>query len=483
MNVSHQLSVAAGFLLLGLSRGIEYSVKKTYELTVTVLIFAALFSIFKGIDYEEAIFLIIVAILLKMAKGQFYRKSYVMTWGKTIFDVTLVLVITSMYLIIGYSNLPSGKRLIPSRLQQYVIVDSHDLFYSAIIGMLIAFIILMFGYLISNPKKWVMEKSIHQEKKIIKHLQMYKGKNLSHLIFLHDKYIFWNKKKNVLISYQQYADKLVVLGDPIGEKNDISSAIEEFQQIADIHGFTTVFYQVSDEMLSYLHVGGYAFFKLGEEVYVDLRSPAFSAQKQKYYEVAAEKFKREGYSVSIVKPPHSLDLLNRLSSVSDDWLEGNKEKGFSYGFFDESYLNRSEIAVVKDQSSTIIGFANLLPGYDGNVTAAVDLMRILPMAPPRTSDFLFISLFDWARENSYQRFNMGMTPLTNVGLSRFSFLSERIAAQIFLHSHFIYNTHGLSAFSENDSKIVEPKFLAYRRQSSLPFTMMQISLLISKNRK
>lgn len=483
MNLSHQLSVAAGFLLLGLSRGIEYSVKRTYELTVTALIFAAIFSIFKGIDYEEAIFLIIVAILLRLAKGQFYRESYVMTWGKTFFDVTLVLIITSMYLIIGYSNLPSAKKLIPSKFQQYVIVDSHDLFYSAIIGLLIAFIILMFGYLISNPKKWVMEPSIHQEKEIIKHLQEYQGKNLSHLIFLHDKYIFWNRKRNVLIAYQQYADKLVVLGDPIGEKSDISTAIEEFQQIADIHGFTPVFYQVSDEMLSYLHVGGYAFFKLGEEVLVDLNSLSFSDKKQETLQVTADKFKRKGYSVSIIKPPYSSDLLNKLRTVSEEWLQGSREKGFSYGFFDEDYLNRTEIALVKDQNSAIIGFANLISVYDDQLTLSVDLMRILPNAPTGTTDFMFLSLLSLAKENGYQRFNMGMTPLTNAGLSRFSFLSERIAAQIFLHSHFIYNNVRLDRLSENQTRIWEPKFLAYRRKSSLPFTMMQISLLISKKRE
>jgi lysylphosphatidylglycerol synthetase-like protein (DUF2156 family) len=48
--MSHQLSVTAGFLLLGLSRGIEYRVKKAYELTMIVLILAAVFSIFKGLQ-------------------------------------------------------------------------------------------------------------------------------------------------------------------------------------------------------------------------------------------------------------------------------------------------------------------------------------------------------------------------------------------------------------------------------------------------
>jgi phosphatidylglycerol lysyltransferase len=482
MNLSHQLSVAAGFLLLGLSRGIEYSVKRTYELAMTVLIFAALFSIFKGIDYEEAIFLISVAILLRLAKGQFYRESYVMTWGKTIFDVTLVLVITSMYLVIGYSNLPSAKRIIPSKLQQYVIVDYHDLFTSALIGLLIALIIMLFGYLISNPKKWVMEKSFHQDKEITKHLQIYKGKNLSHLIFLHDKYVFWNRKRNVLIPYQRYADKLVALGDPIGEKKDISTAIEEFQQNADLHGFTPAFYQVSDEMLSYLHVGGYAFFKLGEEAFVDLHSFYLSEHTVNGLQVVAKKFKQDGFSFSIVKPQHSFNLLNELRKVSDDWLEGNREKGFSFGFFDEAYLNRTEIALVKDRNYNIIGFVTLMPGYDDHLTAAVDLIRILPKAPNGTMEFLFQSLFDWAKNNEYQRFNLGMTPLTNVGLSRFSFLSERIAAQIFLHSHFIYHNQGLKRFTEKYSNMMEPKFLAYRRKSSLPFTMMQISLLISKKR-
>jgi phosphatidylglycerol lysyltransferase len=236
-------------------------------------------------------------------------------------------------------------------------------------------------------------------------------------------------------------------------------------------------------MLSYLHVGGYAFFKLGEEVLVDLNSLSFSDKKQETLQVTADKFKRKGYSVSIIKPPYSSDLLNKLRTVSEEWLQGSREKGFSYGFFDEDYLNRTEIALVKDQNSAIIGFANLISVYDDQLTSSVDLMRILPNAPTGTTDFLFLSLLSLAKENGYQRFNMGMTPLTNAGLSRFSFLSERIAAQIFLHSHFIYNNVRLDRLSENQTRIWEPKFLAYRRKSSLPFTMMQISLLISKKRE
>ncbi len=482
MNLSHQLSVSAGFLLLGLSRGIEYCVKRAYELTMFALVLAALFSIFKGIDYEEAIFLIIVAILLRLSKGQFYRKSYVITWGKTTFDITLVLLITSMYLIIGYSNLPTAKINIPSNLQPYVILDDQDLFNSALIGLFIAFIVLILGYFISKPNKWTMEKSLSQETEILNHIRAYRGNELSHLIFLHDKYVFWNQKRNVLIVYQQFADKFVVLGDPIGEKSEISAAIEEFQEISDLHGFTPVFYQVSEEMLSYLHQGGYAFFKLGEEGFINLANFNDSNNGFKGLRAIHNQFINEQFSFAITQPPHSSELFTELRQVSDDWLEGSREKGFLFGTFDQNYLNRTDIAVIKNNQNKIIGFASIMPVYDQNVTAAVDLLRIQPNAPEGAADFLFYSLFQWAKKQGYQRFHIGMTPLSNVGLSRFSFLSERIAAQIFLHGHFIYHYQGLIKFTEQYADMKEPKYLAYRRKSSLPLTMMQITLLISKKR-
>ncbi len=81
----------------------------------------------------------------------------------------------------------------------------------------------------------------------------------------------------------------------------------------------------------------------------------------------------------------------------------------------------------------VIGFASIMPMYDNGERISVDLMRFKPGAPSGTMDFIFLSLFQWAKEQGYHVFNMGMSPLSNVGQSRYSFLSEKIAAQIFLH--------------------------------------------------
>ncbi|MGJ7909594.1 bifunctional lysylphosphatidylglycerol flippase/synthetase MprF [Neobacillus sp. LXY-1] len=482
INVSHQLSVAAGFLLLGLSRGIEYSVKRTYDLTMLALILAALFSIFKGIDYEEAIFLITVALLLRISKGQFYRESYVLTWGKTFFDVTVILIITSMYLIIGYLNLPSAKMGIPTKLAPFVIKDSSDLFTSAMIGIIIAISILGLGYLISLPKKWKFESTVECEEEIIQHLHKYRGKSLSHLIFLHDKNIFWNSQRNIMIIYQKYADKLIILGDPIGEKTELSNAVEEFQEIADKYGYTLVFYQVGDEMLALLHNHGFAFFKLGEEVFVHLEKFSFSGEKMKEFRHIKNKFTKGHFSFEVVVPPYSDNFIHELEDVSNEWLMGQKEKGFSMGYFDKLYINRGPIGLVRDQNKRILGFINIMGYYDSQKTISVDLMRLRQDSPSGTVDYMFLSLCQWAKEQGYHRFNMGLAPLANVGLSRFAFLSEKVAAQIFFHGHFVGHFQELHKFKEKYRDTFEPKYLAYRRKSSLPFIMAQITLLISKKR-
>lgn len=481
MNVSHQLTVAAGFILLGLSRGIKYNVKRTYHLAIIVLISAALFSVFKGFDYEEAIFLLIVTGLLVASKSQFYRESYVLTWGIALFDLAVVTIITAMYVFIGYLNLPASKIHIPTVLRDYIITDYRDLFYSAIIGILIALVILVIGHMIRKPKMMEMESSIHQEQKIKDHLERFTGTEFSHLIFLHDKYVFWNQDDTVLFSYQAYADKIVVLGNPVGLESNFSSAVEEFLETADQYGYTPVFYEINNTILPQLHEQGFGFFKLGEEALVDLDNFSFTGKKMKGFRAVKNKFERENFSVELINPPFSTEMINELEEVSMQWLQGRAEKGFSLGYFDEQYLNTSRVAILRDEVG-IIGFASLMPMYDNDVRISVDLMRFKPGAPSGTMDFIFLSLFEWAKGEGYTLFNIGMSPLSNVGQSKYSFLSEKIAAQLFLHGHYFYHFKGLKSFKVKYADFWESKYVAYRKKSSLPFTMAQITLLIGRKR-
>lgn len=99
---------------------------------------------------------------------------------------------------------------------------------------------------------------------------------------------------------------------------------------------------------------------------------------------------------------------------------GKKEKGFSLGYFDREYISRAPIATLSDAEGKIIAFTTFMPVYQSG-SLSVDLMRYYPDAPSGIMDAIFIHLFHWAKENNYHSFNIGMAPLSNVGLSTQSF--------------------------------------------------------------
>ena len=159
-----------------------------------------------------------------------------------------------------------------------------------------------------------------------------------------------------------------------------------------------------------------------------------------------------------------------------------KEKGFSLGYFDREYISRAPIATLSDADGKIIAFTTFMPVYQ-NGSLSVDLMRYYPDAPSGIMDAIFIHLFQWAKENEYHSFNIGMAPLSNVGLSTQSFWSERVAAAIFNNVRYTYSFSGLRHFKEKYKPAWSGKYLAFRKNHSLPITMLSVTKLIGKEKQ
>jgi phosphatidylglycerol lysyltransferase len=81
MEASHFLSSVIGMSLLILARGLQRRLDAAYWLTLTLLIAGAVAQLLKGIDYEEAGLLILLAVALAPAHRLFYRRA-------SLFDMT-----------------------------------------------------------------------------------------------------------------------------------------------------------------------------------------------------------------------------------------------------------------------------------------------------------------------------------------------------------------------------------------------------------
>ena len=483
INISHQLAVATGFVLLALSNGISYKDKNSYRMTVFVLLFASALFIIKGVQYKQALFMLFVAGLLYLSRRRFYRESYVVTWGRSILNTAIIFVILLLYILIGFFVNPSMKHTIPEKLRPFLTTDSSDLFKSAFMGLIVVAFVVVLEVSLRKITQFTKISSLAYEEEIFLHLNKYGGKELSHLIFLHDKYIYWNKNKTVLFPYQIIADKLVVLGDLVGAKEDFNKAIEEFMKYADDYGYTPIFYEISDQFVSCLHGYGYRFFKMGEEGYINLKKFRQSRKVMEEYKRVNSNLLKEGFTCEIMQPPYSAEIMSQLQSISDEWLDHRKEKGFSIGYFDKDYLQFTPLAILKNNNFEIIAFANLIPLYDEERTVKIDLIRCKKdFSSDDTMDYLFFNIIQASEVRGFERLNVGITPLSHVGVSKFAGISEKIATQIIVDGQEYYNFQGVQNFKEKFANEWQPKYLAYRKKSSLPFTILQIMMLIGDNK-
>lgn len=303
------------------------------------------------------------------------------------------------------------------------------------------------------------------------------GNHASHLIFLQDKELFWTKDRNMLFVYKRFANKLVVLGDPIGEESKIQKSIKEFCEYSKSKGLKPVFYQISPRYMQYYHDSGYRFIKLGEEGLVHLDQFSLEGKQGAKLRTRLNKFNRNGYTFEVVNPPHSQGLLSELKHISDSWLGTQKEKGFSVVSFNEDYVSRFPIALLYGPSGNIISFSTLASDYKNTIT--IDLMRKLNDSPHGTMDVLFIHIFRWAKEHGFRTCSLGMTPLSNVGKCKHSFTSEKIIRLAYVYGNSLYNFKGLREFKNKFASVWEPKYLAYKK-TSLPITFIQLLLLINQ---
>lgn len=307
------------------------------------------------------------------------------------------------------------------------------------------------------------------------------GNHLAHLVFLKDKEIYMASNQQVMIVYRKKGKKFIVLGDPVGKKEFLAAAIEEFEHFCSLQNGTPVYYQISPKHLSYYRDAGYRFFKLGEEAIVDLDKFTIEGKSGAKLRTERNKFVKKGYQFKVLNPPHSAELLEELRNISNSWLDKRKEKSFSVSFFCEEYVSRFPVCLLQNAKGELIAFATLARDYkDGQKTVIIDLMRHISVKPNGTMDMLFISILLWAKKKGYSMCSLGMAPLSNVGTHFASPKKERLARLLFLYGNALYKFQGLKKFKSKFANVWEPKYLVYRH--SFFTIVLQLFLVIHRSK-
>ncbi|WP_456089495.1 bifunctional lysylphosphatidylglycerol flippase/synthetase MprF [Oribacterium parvum] len=309
-------------------------------------------------------------------------------------------------------------------------------------------------------------------------LQSFPNTNLNaSLAFLGDKLLYYYQeegKDKVVFQFAIEDGKAVVMGEPIGEERYFPAAISSFTAEAEEKNLTPLFYEVGQDLTLLLHNHGYEFMKFGESAKVPLSDFDLVGKSGKKFRAAVNKIENKGYTFQVQYPPFSDAFLQDLEQISDAWLSGRQEKGFSLGFFDKDYLSLAPIACVLDSEGHVQAFSNFLI-CNGEKEASIDLMRYNPGTESNgIMDYLFVEIFLYFKEKGVEYFDLGMAPLSNVGQEEHSFFQEKLAFLVYAFTNRFYSFSGLRKYKDKFSPLWEARYLSYPKDSSLLFNLLAI---------
>lgn len=473
-------AILLGFLLIVSGRGIAARVKRAYVPTIVIVTLTYLYSFLAGFSLSTGIFLVLLLLFVIFSKNELFREQLVYSAEWLTIDGLIMGGLTILYIIIGVYNSPNIHHR--HHLPEFFLFPSEQIWIVGFVAILIVALIILLLIRFLKNRRVQLGESLDEER-VQAILQTYGGNPDSQLVYLKDKKVFYynnGEEDTVFFQLSTFNNKILVMGDPSGKKEDFEKATEALINEVDRYNYLPVFYENSEEMVMILHEFGYDFFKFGERAHVFLPDFTLSGKKMKGQRSSFNKVLKEGYQFDVLKPPFSPKTMSELKAISDEWLNGRKEKGFSLGFFSEEYLQRAPIAVIKNSEEEIVAFANFMPTYTDDI-GTIDLMRHSPeKAPSGTMDFLFINLFQYMRDElGLSYFDLGMAPLANVGTSRKSFFQERVAYLVYNFGSHFYSFGGLKEYKDKYANEWLPEYVLYSRDSWIGFVM--IALLITDN--
>jgi len=480
IELSHLTGSLTGLLLLFLARGIRLKIDAAWYGSLFLLGLGIVVSLLKGFDWREALVLLTILMLMLPTRSYFQRRSSLlhMSFSKSWLLMVTVMLAGSIWLgFFAYRDVEYANKL----WWQFSYEGDAPRFLRAL--LLIAVVTVCFGLsrLLSVAPPRILNKPTAAELAEAQRLVVQCSQTQGFLALLGDKYLLWNAEHNAFIMFAVTPQFWIAMGDPVGDPSAVENLLWQFQEQADRYGAKAVFYQVSPELLPYYLDQGLSLFKLGEEARVDLFNFSLQGKQRETQRTARNKFGKLDFHFEILSGQSVDAVLPTLRQISDAWLsnKNTREKGFSLGFFDEDYLRRTDVAVIKDESGQIRAFANLWQTANRQ-ELSIDLMRYDPDSPKGIMDFLFAELMLWGKEQNYQWFSLGMAPLAGLERRPLAPLWHKIGTTIFDMGDQFYNFEGLYEYKAKFAPHWQPRYLAAPAGLSVPFILMVITRLISR---
>ena len=474
VEASHIAASLAGTALLLIAPALYRRLDAAFHLCRTLLLAGALFSLVKGVDYEEAAILLIIAGLLQLSRTAFYRKTALTSAlsPRALLSVAVAVALAAWIGFFAFKHVPYQDDL----WWEFAWRGDASRFLRASFATAVALtcvaVTQWFGY--AQPRREEHAPDTELPAPALAHA----NRTDAMLAYTGDKRFLRSASGETLLMYQVQGQSWIVMGDPVGPRAEWGDLLWQIREMADAAQGRLLLYQISTEALPIAIDLGLQLVKYGEEARVALPAFTMEGPEMRSLRHSERRAMREGAVFEIVPAAQLPALMAELRAVSDAWLrdKGNSEKAFSVGRFDPAYIGRFDCALVRREGA-IVAFANVW-ATENREELSVDLMRHLADMPYGTMDFLFVQLMQWGRDNGYRWFNLGMAPLSGIESRRLAPIWARIGALLYRHGDAFYGFEGLRAYKDKFSPAWTPRYIAAPPGLGLARGMIDLQTLV-----
>ena len=480
IEISHFLSSILGLVLILLAFGLSRRLDGAWAAVAIVLPLAAILALFKGFMWEEASALVGLLVLLAPCREAFHRRARFAQMEIAPGWLLSAMAALAGAGLVGWWSFQHVDYANVSVLKIMVDQDAERALRSSAGAAVLLLAVGVWRLLATPAKPPVIGETDPEFHRVISILETAEcAEPWANLALRGDKRFLCAPSGESFLMFGVRGRSWIALGAPVGRRDEKLELLWRFRELADVNAARPGIYGVGPEDLPDLVELGFSIQKVGESAAVPLDSFSLEGRRRGNLRRSWRKTGEEGAVFEVLPAGETYCLKSELRAVSEEWLSHHAggEKTFSMGGFEEPYISKFPIAVVR-VGNHVQAFATLWTTA-ARTAFSIDLMRYADDAPKDVMDFLFVELLIWGREQGYVAFEFGMAPLAGLEDRPLAPILSRVGRLLFERGEEIYNFRGVHRFKDKYDPVWQPRYIAAPNKWTIPMLLADVGLLSS----
>ena len=459
VEASHFLGSVIGVVFLFVARGLLDRRDGAWKFALALSVSSLVFSIFKGLAFGEAAFLLLFTVLLLATRQQFYRPTsmfdqpFTLAWFAA---VTGIVAAAFGILFLVFQDLRTGPRGV---WWQFEFDAQAPRALRALLGASVLTVAFALRELLRAPIG-VAPKPTAPELEKARSIIETQQRGEAMLALMADKSFLFSESSRSFLMYGKRGRSWIALFDPVGPREEWPALIDRFVRMSLVYGGRAAFYQIRPESLPVYLDAGFSVMKLGEDAVISLSNFSLKGGSASHLRYALKRGQRDGLEFEFLTPERVLPYMDDLAEISAKWLDSRHgdEKGFSVAAFEPRYVARQCIGLLR-QHGDPVAFVSVMATRSGG-EATIGLMRSSGSNCPVAMEYLFTNIILAVKERGFTSLSLGAAPLAGVRRAPLPSRWHRLASLIWKHGDRFYNFQGLRAFKGKFNPAWEPRYFA-----------------------